>query len=324
MPVAALNSLILFVSASLLLTFAGAFFHSRQGGVFSVELFQMKDMIRRFIEIDPSTNALKRDLDDFVARGGVVLATQADADELIHREALHHTARCELRPSVESIYMPCFSFKSNMYWLQRTFDMGCMKSADKADTAAVSSELNTYLWRLGPYVWPLSSMLQAVSSLRRNYTVHACIHHMGYGAGVHLSSFTDPAEHFLKACGTIENYHKCSRSVHTDLVAAGRIHNITAELVFRTIVKPWCHKRHTAVHVSTLSARAQAVVRYATPQIVKDNPRSFPFIMPSAKDDGGEVSAGLFRQCAEPSFTRSCPWAPFKWPIIIDIKHLVS
>ena len=29
----------------------------------------MKDMIRRFQEIDPSTHALKRELNDFIAKG---------------------------------------------------------------------------------------------------------------------------------------------------------------------------------------------------------------------------------------------------------------
>jgi len=279
----------------------------------------MKDMIRRFMEIDPLTNSLKRELNEFIASGGAVLATQADADELVHREALYHLAHCERKAGVESIYMPCFSFKSNLYWLQRTFDMGCIRPADKAD-AAVASELNGFLWRLGPYVWPLDSMLRAVSNLRRNYTALACTHHMGYGAAVHLSSFTDPAEHFMKACGTIENYHSCSRSVHNDLVAAGRTKNVTAELIYRTIVKPWCHKRHTAVHVSTLSARARQLVQYATPNVVKMNPRSFPFVMPATD---GDPSAGLFVKTALPSWTASCPRV-VNWPILIDFKKYIG
>ena len=198
--------------------------------------------------------------------------------------------------------------------------MSCVSSTDKAD-AGLSNELNSYLWRLGPYVWPLSSMQRAVSTLRRNYTALACQHHMGYGAGVHLSSFTDPAEHFLKACGTIENYHQCSRSVHNDLVAAGRTKNVTPDLIYRTSVKPWCHKRHTAVHVTQLSQRAQALIHYAIPHIVKDNPRSFPFVRPTTEK--GDPSTGLFRLCADPAWTRLCP-KTFHWPIFIDLKKIAG
>ena len=108
--------------------------------------------------------------------------------------------------------------------------------------------------------------------------------------------------------------------MHNDLVAAGRTKNVTAELLYSTIVKPWCHKRHTAVHVGTLSAHARQLVHYATPTIVKMNPRSFPFVMPATD---GDPSVGLFVKTALPSWTASCPTVS-SWPIIVDFKRLVG
>lgn len=64
----------------------------------------------------------------------------------------------------------------------------------KTDTKEAAS----FLWRAGPVMWPLRTILQQQSTLRGAAEVAPCQHHMGLGAASHMSSVAEPVEYWLK------------------------------------------------------------------------------------------------------------------------------
>lgn len=120
-----------------------------------------------------------------------------------------------------------------MYLTSFCYEQRCLESANKNLTDA-----NRFLWRPGPYIWPLEKMLLGNSTLRYHYRqqakleVHdACKYHLGFprilicsysfdyifitytfeidiGAAMHLSSNGNPALLLLKRFGVVEQHHK--------------------------------------------------------------------------------------------------------------------
>ena len=164
--------------------------------------------------------------------------TQNDGDEIVNAKVIAHIKYCEICSEVQSIHTPCFAYKSNYHWLQRNRHMQCFEGADEEDRQA-QVYLKKYLWKPGPYLWPLNIVLDHQYTMRYNYTSHFCEHHMGLGAATHLSSTSDPVEYWLKACGTVENKYNCYSSVSHELVQAGRQGMITPELIFKHTIFPW-------------------------------------------------------------------------------------
>jgi len=179
------------------------------------------------------------------------LGIQNDGDEIVVKKVLEHLKYCEIRPEVTSIYTPCMSFKSNFYWLQRTRDMDCFQGTDEVDQR-IQKHLKKYMWRLGPYLWPLQSMMDANHNLRRVYHNLTCQHHMGLGSASHMSATNDPVEYWLKQCGTTENRYTCQKAVTKEMLQAGREKKITPALIFNSTIFPWCHKNNYAIHVTAV------------------------------------------------------------------------
>jgi len=123
-------------------------------------------------------------------------------------------------------------------------------------------------------------MLDARNTLRDDFTDNfQCKYHMGIGAAVHLSSVTDPVEGWLKRCGVIEQ--DCSSALTTDFLNAGRNGSITPTQIFITSTKVACYNiRHDNAYVPNLIESARIVVEQSVPWIIRQNPNSFPFLIP--------------------------------------------
>lgn len=163
------------------------------GDLFAVMFFMEKDMLRQFklfLNFDsndtasigglsklfnPKVSILKKKI---LQGYTTALGIQNDGDELVNGKVLQHLKYCELHANVQSIYTPCFSFKSNYRWLQRNNkDMNCFTGASNEDRQ-IQHYLKHYLWRDGPFLWPLSDMVQAQWNLRRHHHNMTCHHHM--------------------------------------------------------------------------------------------------------------------------------------------------
>ena len=299
--------------------------------MYAVMRFFNKDLMVQFKRIGtfaPSNDVerhnerLKGTLMAHIKSGGQVFAIQNDGDEFVNGKVLRHLRSCALHSEVKSVFTPCFGFKNNYNWLQTTFDMRHFTSGQKStrdivdvykylQTAvfgrfvgkSLQMELNQFIWRLGPFLWPLQTVMDADSMLRRNFTQDRFFsHHMGYGAATHMSAVNEPVELWYKACGTVEMVGTCERSVPLRLRQAAAIGNVTAKLVYDSTVFPWCHRWNKVVHVSTLSKRARRVVLDSIPWVVRNNPTAFPFMVPSP----GLRTTGLFERVADPLWALEC------------------
>jgi hypothetical protein len=88
--------------------------------LWALENSMRTEMILKFNDIFPynitnKNSALKSLLIDNINN---TWAIQNDADEIITGNTLYHIRNCEIKESIESIYMPCLSFKRNFHWLQ--------------------------------------------------------------------------------------------------------------------------------------------------------------------------------------------------------------
>jgi hypothetical protein len=257
--------------------------------------------------------------------GGGVLGIQNDGDEMVRGKVLAHLKLCERQADVVSVYAPCFSFKNNFFWLQETKDMRHFGSGVRTRSERYKSwkmhflhnwsklghrnrELNHYIWHTGPYLWPLDVMItggkdHTGSMQRRNYTTNLyAAHHMGYGAAFHMSAVSDPAEVWMKACGTVENVDVCWRSISDAIVEAGKTGTITPEMLFQSSIQPWCNPEHKVSHVDELHPSAKKAVMEAVPNVIRNNPAYFPFMYPTA----GLRSTGLFTKCGQKEWVREC------------------
>lgn len=303
--------------------------------IYSVMHFFNKDLMLQFKRIgsfpaateqEKRNEQLKESLTRHARNGGQVYAIQNDGDEFVNGQVLKHVRHCELLPEVKSIFAPCFAFKNNYHWLQTTFDMRHFMSGQHSGRGIVDvykylklvtfghffgkglqMELNQFIWRLGPFLWPLETLTGAESMLRRNFTQDRFFnHHMGHGAATHMSAVNEPAELWYKACGTVEMVGACERSVPAKLREAAARGSVTPQLIYESVVFPWCHRWNKGVHRNSLSRRAQRVVLDATPWVVRNNPAAFPFMFPVR----GLHTTGLYERVADPKWVESCQSAP--------------
>ena len=166
-------------------------------------------------------------------------------------------------------------------------------------------ELSRFLWKGAPYAWPLTTMLQAESTLRyHNQKLNPCTEHMGLGAAVHMSGVAEPAAVWLKKGYVLQmivitylflsldfnltnvKYSRgiielsISRAVHRNIIWAARDNKLTASAIAVDTLVPWCDSTYASVHVSKLSLSAMNIINQSIPRILLENPNSFPFLVP--------------------------------------------
>ena len=227
---------------------------------------------------------------------------QNDADEMVNGKVLNHIKHCEVKREVNFMYTPSFAFKKNFHWLQNTIDLGCLKGSNVNDQ---TEKLRYHIWRPGPYLWPLSTILKENSTLRyHNYEGRECIHHLGLGAATHMSSLAEPVMYWLKRCGVNEQTYK--GAVSPELVKAGQESAITPEMLYSATIFPYCSKWELgpAKHISTHTKRAQEIWLSSIPLVVTENPGSYPFLVPGL--NGAHGTVGLMTQTADSHWSDMC------------------
>jgi hypothetical protein len=264
-------------------------------GSWALEKLMRTDMVQRFARLDASTSALRASIQKRIDAGGgtsgaAALGIQNDADEIITGTTLQHLRHCEIKPEARSgsIYMPCISFKKNYHWMQKTTDL--VKCLQGSDITAETASLKSHLWRPGPYVWPLSTILEKGSTFR--YEKSGCVYHMGLGAASHMSSAAEPAEYWLKRGGVNEQDFK--GAIAPALVEAGKRGAITPELIYQHTILPWCPRggvNTAAVHVSALPFAQQRIVNASIPILARMYPGRYPFLVPG--NNGDAQTAGM-------------------------------
>ena len=280
--------------------------HHRKGA-WTLEHAMRSEMIKRFAS-HLKANATLRTLvggdGGDTTHGARAWALQNDEDELVAAAVLAHMRHCHVQKEVSAIYFPCVSFKKNFHWLQQTSDLQCLspEGAGASDSANIATaELVHYLWRPGPWAWPLSEMLVRSSTLRSVFPGRGrpeCQHHMGVPSAVHLSSLDDPGMTWFKRFGVIEETPMglLPSSLARD-IAHGRV---TAAALAAT-VQPWCNAKHPSVHTSTLSEATREVLAQLVPMVVRENPHRFPFHVPAFTGQNEGVHS-----FSDPVWTRLC------------------
>lgn len=190
-------------------------------------------------------------------------------------QALHHFKYCELRKEVEEVYFPAISFKSNFNWLQTNNKFKCLigSNIDKE-----SEELKGYLWKQGPVIWPLKVVVIEKSTLRYEHDEKLCLHHMGLGAAIHMSSVSDPAEYLCKLSSVLEP----STDIPKELIKLIAEKKLNLKSLIELTFLPWCHRNHAAVHVRRLRHdSSRLLVLQSIPWIVREYPLRYPFLLPT-------------------------------------------
>jgi hypothetical protein len=270
--------------------------HQRVGS-WALEKAQRTEIIRLFSEY-VKHNATLQALVHGHGREGQTWAIQNDEDELISGDALRHMDGCELRSEVKAIYTPCMSFKKSFYWLQTTSDLMCLGESSPKEEA-----LAHFLWRPGPWLWPLSEMLKRKSTLRGVFPSKGeeCRHHLGVPSAMHLSSVDDPGAAWFKRFGVIEETtHNVLSEAFVNSWGQGKV---TPELIAAT-VHPWCSKDHPAIHLSTLPEEARQALFDSIPAVVVANPGRYPFHLPANLTQSGDTS--FVRKFADPHWAQLC------------------
>ena len=269
--------------------------HLRKGA-WALEQAQRTEIIRRFREVVAMNATLKA----LVEGGGQRRSwgLQNDEDELVNGDALKHLRRCEVRAEVTAIYTPCVSFKKSFHWLQLTSDLMCLGNVGEKE-----NELAHYLWRPGPWLWPLEEMLRRGSTLRHVFPSKGdeCQHHMGIPSAFHLSAVDDPAAAWFKHFGVIEE--STAHVLSDSFVKAWGKAEVTPELIAST-VRPWCNTEHPSRHVSVLSEAAYDALMHVVPTVVIANPDRYPFHLP-ANLSLSEATSHI-RKFADPHWVQLC------------------
>jgi len=92
-----------------------------------------------------------------------------------------------------------------------------------------------------------------------------------------MSSVAEPAEYLMKHLSVLES----QEPLHPDLIAAARNKSITAELISRITLIPWCNKVYSTHHVNTFTTpEARSVAWNSIPWIVRTHPDRYPFLLP--------------------------------------------
>ncbi len=88
---------------------------------------------------------------------------------------------------------------------------------------------------------------------------------MGVGAAVHMSSFADPVDLWMKRCGVIEQ--TCSNVFSSEFIAAARNGRVTPDIIFKNAFQPLCyiHNRGNAFSVLSSPYPQRAVFEEAVP-----------------------------------------------------------
>ena len=296
--------------------------------IWALNTYCKRDPIRTFLEIDEKNPQyhLKELIMKYIndASGNLdVYAIQNDADEIVSAKVIQHIKYCDIKTEVLSIYTPCFVFKGNFHWLQKTFDMSYFNSGiSNSDAkwkiwiyqywdsiwseASAIKELNNFLWSAGPYIWPMNLMFteNPPGNLRGNMANNQHQQfHMGYGAAIHMSTVADPVETLMKSCGTIENMYSCSHIISPQFIKKALNGSITGNDIYKNTIKPWCHRKHIAKHNSDFSEESRRVISECIPLTVKTNPAYFPFMYPDANSNSNVLSGNS----ALKSWSDACP-----------------
>ena len=195
-------------------------------------------------------------------------------------QVLRHLRHCELRPDVRGVLAPAFQFKRSFSWLEPLRDPA--RVHDATVDIRVAEELSEFVWRRGPYLFPLTDMLAHGTVLRgqRFAPPSSWRHHMGLGAAVHLSSVLDPVEILLKQCAV--NDLDCSVAVSRDILEKAAKAQVTEADIVAAMLTSVCGKKfRTYVNVGSLSSAARRRLWEAMPWVVRANPHSFPFLLPN-------------------------------------------
>ena len=147
-------------------------------GAWSLEVSMRSEMIRLFTLHLQKNQTLSNIIIDKDSRNikDNVWGIQNDADEIVSSQALLHFKYCESKTDIKMVYCPCFSFKKSFYWLQKTNDMKCFSKIGNSGGSSGGGSgydgalLSRYLWRPGPYLWPLKTLLAAKTTLRYVYS----------------------------------------------------------------------------------------------------------------------------------------------------------
>lgn len=275
--------------------------------LWALELSMRTTMVRKFKELQG--NALK---DSVMQSNRSVYGIQNDGDEIISGKVLKHLKHCELKSEVTGIYTPSFVFKRNFHFMERTSDLACV--VDASLTKDANEVLSRFLWRPGPYLWPLATILATGSTMQEKTFVRGqldsrlyCQHHMGIGAAVHMSSVLDPVEVWLKQCGVIEL--DCQGALSPAFIQKCRSRSVSPKDILSTALQLVCdHRFKNYVNILSLPAEARAVLTEAVPWVVRMNPDSFPFLLPgngtAAAGDGKR--ANIMRKIAQTSGEDLC------------------
>lgn len=249
------------------------------------------------------------------AKNGNALGIQNDADELILRHALYHLSQCKFREHLNfPIYTPCLAFKKNFHWIQTNLPgEHCLSG-----TSNMSAVIKRAIWTQGPRLWPLKFMLDEGNTLRhvgrnvpgdKRKNVH-CKSNTGVFSAIHLSSVAEPAEEWLKAISVIESQDK--NILSSEFLSALKHHNLTADIIFRSSMKPWCvrsklkNKASSGMTFSSsLPISTQRLVKKSIPWIVRKFPKKFPFFVPAMWMINSSL-ADVLKKTFDPIWVEEC------------------
>lgn len=233
--------------------------------------------------------------------GSYPIGLQNDADEVVSYSALSHVKHCELRPEIDEygVQFPSFSFKKNFHWVQETYDMQCLQGSSFQSNSSMI--LKAYMWRPGPFAWPLYKMNVHADNLLRVYDMSDayCTLNMGLGAAVHvsivqthftlylcilttlqMSSVAEPAEVWMKRVGTQDGI---GLRLQPAFLRAARAGAVTPELIFLETMYPSCvggEAKFQHFHIGSMGSHVEAKVMSHLPLVVRKHPGRYPFLLP--------------------------------------------
>ena len=95
----------------------------------------------------------------------------------------------------------------------------------------------------------------------------------------------------MKAFSVIE--YSTKKVLRKGFIEAGAMRNMTAEIIYESSIKPWC-LMDKGVNVgmkaiSDMNSSLIDVLNGSIPWVVRENPRRFPFLMPSVLSSSNGV-----------------------------------
>uniref|UniRef100_A0A0K6S9J9 Uncharacterized protein n=1 Tax=Chromera velia CCMP2878 TaxID=1169474 RepID=A0A0K6S9J9_9ALVE len=215
---------------------------------------------------------------------GVAMIT-GDGDEIIRGRALKSLRMCEMKASASwPLSTPSVIFKGSFAWPKQTLGDGACILRSSGGRRRGAFGLADFVWKLGPRIFPVDDVIKAGYTLR-NKGGDFCANHLGLNSGVHLSDPSEPSQMIFRlaakvAYGIVPLDEELFRSIQKGVV--------TEELLFRTVVIPWCAK---AKHISAFSPAEREQLEDAMPRAVLRDPQRFCFISHSASLENVGVTA---------------------------------